>query len=944
MVEKNGSEKPLPNVEEVLEKHESFIRRARHRAQQMLYFLEFGRPTSDEKANAAIREYRNHGANHLENLANLEVTHKEDVDRLLKGLMSQLDQSEQLPDDAWWSEDAYRFEDFERQLQDAYKRGAPERRSWKEAWKDRRGHTTLLERKRTREDLLQLWRCRHEILQWMRVTWSVPSEDDSDHSWMWARNRVLNFLWAEGGVAFYRLAPTHYVQISRETWLYLKSLRNLPHWTLKHLAALTSVGVALFVLFKVEAINSLLTNMWRLLPLFLVVFIVLPFFVPNWRALAFWRPRRDEVSPWDIGGEAHRCLLPMAREPQRLVERWPTTAPGDESVSNLIVRGWLRKLATVLSVCITVLFAASLLVYFDVIDSTRLTVLAILILLCSLFLVASYIDFWDFVEPGRIRLYILLWSVIGLWATLKGWGFFFGIVASLVLFLWFLWTHFRRPGWVLPTYSYRSFLGLALLITIISWTQEQAVWKLESRDVDAGLDWHVDQWPMPGRDPVVVIAASGGGSRAAVYTALTLDALAKLAEHCEGGSSGCRISSNLQAISSVSGGSLANAGYVVRRLAASRKWEVSTSLVDAVSEDFLLPTIWGAIWPFLSRGDAIERAWQGLDELQRHCPQGTRERTEENALRLAREHVALGGTCLSDLAAEWSDVADAGSRTPPFPMPLFNATTLDGHDLVISPLAQSLYASGVEIEARDPQRNRYDSEIDATWVYYRDGIYSLEDVLGPSYNPLISASVRASANFPFGFPLVDVDTRQPLMFHPKWRDRCEDRGAAGCRRTLVQLTDGGAISNSGLWSLFRLLMNRDGHSDDLKDRGVLLIVVDASLMPELSGVGPVWGLRTAIADQAPLGQYLHREMFELLRREYGERIAIEQINLPAEVDKNVYTTWALDPETRERLGHYFDEQWKKDGPCLLAKWDYLTRGTPLPEGCPRIELGRLPVD
>ena len=39
----------------------------------------------------------------------------------------------------------------------------------------------------------------------------------------------------------------------------------------------------------------------------------------------------------------------------------------------------------------------------------------------------------------------------------------------------------------------------------------------------------------------------------------------------------------------------------------------------------------------------------------------------------------------------WHEAYKRGDLLPPFPMPLFNACTLDQHDVVISPLAAELY-------------------------------------------------------------------------------------------------------------------------------------------------------------------------------------------------------------------------------------------------------------
>jgi predicted patatin/cPLA2 family phospholipase len=57
------------------------------------------------------------------------------------------------------------------------------------------------------------------------------------------------------------------------------------------------------------------------------------------------------------------------------------------------------------------------------------------------------------------------------------------------------------------------------------------------------------------------VAASGGGSRAAIYTAYTLERLHRDTPD---------VADHLQAVSSVSGGSLASAAYVARRFSLGK--------------------------------------------------------------------------------------------------------------------------------------------------------------------------------------------------------------------------------------------------------------------------------------------------------------------------------------------------------------------------------------
>ncbi|HYN21266.1 MAG TPA: patatin-like phospholipase family protein, partial [Thermoanaerobaculia bacterium] len=445
---------------------------------------------------------------------------------------------------------------------------------------------------------------------------------------------------------------------------------------------------------------------------------------------------------------------------------------------------------------------------------------------------------------------------------------------------------------------------------LAKYTLKNELWRENPADKWDRLGRQEWPWPAPpgSNAPVVLLAASGGGSRAAVYTGLAL-------HHLQADRP--RIAEQLQAISSVSGGSLASAAYIVR-LFENRKVD---DLNEALRGDFLLPTLFGALTPGQTRGSAIEEEWQ-------EGPVGLHKHT------------------LRDLAQSWRQ--SRRSPVPPFPIPLFNSSTLDGHDVVISPLAKGLYTRpGLDDEASDPGKNAYDLEAtddgdSPTWVYYRDGTYSLEDLLA-DFNPPLSSAVRASANFPFGFPLVRLETERPLFFSPLAADR-----EAG-RKKLVRLTDGGALSNSGMWSLFNLLMHPDNQGE-LRERGVLLIMVEASRMPSYRqldrAVNSLWG---TIEDQGPVGQRLHREMLELLERTYGSRIAVIQLDLVPRESFNVFTTWALDRGSLDQLKKSFDERWKSELPNLDGSWTHLLKPGaqgpyPTPERAPYMARRRPPLD
>jgi predicted acylesterase/phospholipase RssA len=659
----------------------------------------------------------------------------------------------------------------------------------------------------------------------------------------------------------------------------------------KNLALIWGIFLLAAVSFKVEAVNALLRNEgWGVLvPLAL---LLVPLVASRGWTL-YRRVRTPEVVPfWDIAGSAFRSFRYQALEPGRLIERWPRRAP----LRREIVKGQSVKLLAYAGWWLVAFMAVSLLHNFGVLGmgDSSLTVFLVFGLFYVVLILAHVVDFWEYLDPKPVRFLMLVAAFAGIVFLLLGYGREFFIVVFLLASAGYFYGYSRnressfRLAWAV------IFLASAALNFVGRNTHARAVWK------EAETPWTrltaVD-WPWPGKPdgsgpPVVVMAASGGGSRASVYTAL---ALRRLNEEYP------QIAAQLQAISSVSGGSLANAAYIARLLElgpqsadSQARRRALEDLDRDLSEDFLFPTLLGALTPGMTRGEAIERSWRD-------------------------GNVRLGEHRLSVLAERWREARKQGSTTPPFPIPLFNTSTLDGHDVVISPLEKKLYAPDeMDLEALDPKTNPFRAKQDRdayTWVYYRDGIYGLEDLL-KNFDPLLSQSVRASANFPFGFPLVRVETERPLFFSPKGNH-------AGMKR--VDLTDGGALSNSGMWSLFNLLLPEEEEKlNSLKERGVLLFVVEASKMPVYPRLEQsLNSLRSTIGDQGPVGQHLHRLMFERLEREYGDRLAIVQLDLVPLESFNVLTSWALDRRSIENLHGSFRQRWNEEKPALEASWRIL---------------------
>jgi hypothetical protein len=661
---------------------------------------------------------------------------------------------------------------------------------------------------------------------------------------------------------------------------------NVAKWFRRHLSLILAVALLLGVSLRVEAVHGLLGNEGAKLLLYIVL-LPLPAYLHLRRLRRLFR-RKGPVHPWDLGRLAFWRIRPLAEAPRRLIPRWPA----ESGLLGKIGRAQLIRVTTYL-VC-AALAVAGLYWLSTALDSASWssppTVPIILWIFFAILLAADQLDLWDFLLPQPVRLTTLLIIVVALLGTRVGWGLqAFAILfflAALVLGIVYL-GGARRSYFQAGLAVVCLVVGLGLLRAL--WTTEHSYWRRTSES-STFTPIAASEWPYTssGKSPVVVMAASGGGSRAAVYTALTLERLE--AEYGE-------ISRELQLISSVSGGSLANAAYLARRAGCGQPGPTK-KLVDAMKEDFLLPTLAGALIPGKSRGDAIKEAWQS-------------------------GAVGLGDCSLKDVAVRWRASLKRGDDFPPFPLPMFNTTTLDGHDVVISPLAKEHYIQSRQRRAAELTANpilQADPDEDDvgpfTWVYFRDGIYSLEDFLD-NQDVTFSSAVLASANFPFGFPVVRLalepaadSHRRRLIFSPVPKDP-----------ELIKLTDGGALSNSGMWSLFQLLVNR---RDELYDRGVLLIVVEASKMPSYEGFsGTVKALMGAIKDQGGISRNLHQRMLDTLALYYGDRLATVQLDLIPREEYNVYTTWALDRTSIGKIEESFETRWKEEVCELSAKWEFL---------------------
>lgn len=120
-----------------------------------------------------------------------------------------------------------------------------------------------------------------------------------------------------------------------------------------------------------------------------------------------------------------------------------------------------------------------------------------------------------------------------------------------------------------------------------------------------------------GAEPIYLVAAAGGASRAAYWTGLVLSTLESMARDCGG-----RFSENMYALSGVSGGSLGVAAFAGSLLDPDPDYgQARRRMVHFLEQDFLSPTIGYMLYPDLlarlspfpcvacDRSRGLERTW-----------------------------------------------------------------------------------------------------------------------------------------------------------------------------------------------------------------------------------------------------------------------------------------------------------------------------------------------
>ena len=303
---------------------------------------------------------------------------------------------------------------------------------------------------------------------------------------------------------------------------------------------------------------------------------------------------------------------------------------------------------------------------------------------------------------------------------------------------------------------------LALLLVSSLWNDNHALRRAGPPAARSTFARHLRCWRDPAgsgnplRGPVILVAAEGGGIRAAYYTAAVLARFQDLYPD---------FSRHLFAISSVSGGSLGAATFaslIARGPAADRPGEHGKAVQRVLGRDFLAPTVAMLLFP---------------DFLQRFLPVPfpvlDRARGMELSWERAFQRGAQSGAFAAPLSQLWQ--TDASYTVPSL---LLNATWVErGKRFLISPTFLG------------------DGDL------FGDAVDGLTSIQG---DVPLSTAAHLSARFPYVSPLARIDG----FGHVADGGYFENSGAA----TLLEVVN--ALATESVIPLAIVLRYRDGSESE----------------------------------------------------------------------------------------------------------------------------------
>lgn len=454
--------------------------------------------------------------------------------------------------------------------------------------------------------------------------------------------------------------------------------------------------------------------------------------------------------------------------------------------------------------------------------------------------------------------------------------------------------------------------------------------------------------------PVILIAASGGGSRAALFTSLVYDELARMPGRR--GSEAGTIADHVLMISSVSGGTLASACYLdegySKRLKAQPTRE---SLRNSIEAELF---------------KAIKAELEQLRDVPWYQRTNPTTGETEDFVKIAAQQIKQGG-----VKAAWFKSTFADDMCTDFMAPLLRGLIHPGRDRAESvqlfwetrfglhdtnldwlrrsasaPTAPALLCNVSEVERGTRliigfpplppgffQRGGQRSDLPREWV----DLDARQQLL---FEVSLADATRMSANFPWGFPIASVAAPQVERHGQSQPD--------------VHLIDGGVRDNTGIDSLRYVMAalsdwaksrNESSPEDryretlakeivgSLKERGVLLLEIDSGAKQEPSGMisrmlsgllEPIDAMQNAAYSSATAAVASHMEVLEnhlpnskseRIRRGLGKLVAkasteqaidllaasgirnVRRLTITCNHQDNVMTAWALGPTDKAQI-------------------------------------------
>ncbi|MGA9720290.1 MAG: hypothetical protein WBQ79_18575 [Acidobacteriaceae bacterium] len=378
--------------------------------------------------------------------------------------------------------------------------------------------------------------------------------------------------------------------------------------------------------------------------------------------------------------------------------------------------------------------------------------------------------------------------------------------------------------------------------------------------------------------PIVIVATSGGGIRAAAWTAEVLTGLTK---ECEVRPDESRFASSLVLVSAVSGGS-EGAMYFAGSYDKDGRLPLATvaNIRQAAYHSSLSSVGWGLLYPDLVRavpgfgsvasplfGNSVDRGWALEQDWLRHWTG-----------RLWSTQPTLG---------EWSDDVEKGTR----PAVIFNATAAES--------GQRFLMSSTTLPP-DPRFERGYLPSIQFWNAFQ------------GLDLRVATAARLSASFAWVSPMP--------------------RASTGENRFRVHVGDGGYYDNSGVVSAMEWLL---AAGDAVKAHPLYVVLVDST--PGYPPAGENWTWQRQLV--APLetlqsvrtSSQQARSQFELqLATDFlvSKGFNVKPIRFRYPSDLLTPLSWHLTPEQQKNIG----KAWSKPSADLIAQRDVLLRGLncPLP--------------